>query len=168
MVNEFVNGPRFGSPRIRRIVPAVAKLCDRARAAGIPVFYTRDAHTPSDPEMRVWGRHAMAGTTASAIVQGLEPRRGEMVYDKKQYSGFQYTGLERALKRRGVDAIYFAGVATEICVQHNVADAFYRGYRTYVVRECVESFDAGVKAKALKYMATMYGSNIVGIERVKF
>lgn len=167
MINEFING-RFGSKRVQKVVPHVVSLCDHARSKGIPVFYTNDAHHTTDPEMKVWGRHAMAGTNAAEIVPELKPRKGEKVFRKGQYSGFQKTGLNAALRRVGVESIYFAGVSTEICVQHNVADAFYRGYSTVVVGECVESFDPGVKAKALKYMHTMYGSRIVELDKVRF
>lgn len=167
MVNEFITG-KFGSRRVQKVVAPVVSLCDRARAKGVPVFFTNDAHHPTDPEMKVWGRHAMAGTAAAEIVPELKPGEGEKVFRKRQYSGFLNTGLNAALRRAGVETIYFAGVSTEICVQHNVADAFYRGYSTSVVSECVESFDAGAKAKALKYMQTMYGSRIVELDKVKF
>lgn len=167
MINEFITG-KFGSKRVQKVVEPVVSLRDTARREGIPVFYTSDSHRPSDPEMKVWGRHAMAGTTAADIVPELKPLKGEKIFRKRQYSGFLNTGLEEALKKEHVRSIYFAGVSTEICVQHNVADAFYRGYETIVVRECVESFDPGVKAKALKYMHTMYGSRIVDLDKVKF
>jgi nicotinamidase-related amidase len=167
MINEFVNG-RFGSRRAQAIVPAVVSLCNRAREAGVPVFYVRDAHRQSDPELRVWGRHAMAGTRASEIVVELEPQAGDFVFQKNQYSGFLNTGLEKALRKVHADTIYFAGISTDICVQHNVADALYRGYRTVVVEDCVESISARAKATALKYMKSIYGSKIIQLNKVKF
>jgi nicotinamidase-related amidase len=167
MINEFVTG-RFGSPRAEKIVPNVARLCELARSHGAPVFYVRDAHLPSDPELRVWGRHAMRGTRSSEIVGALAPGEGEAVFEKRQYSGFHNTGLEAALRNSGVDGIYFAGISTDICVQHNVADAFYRGFSCFVVRQCVESIDARSKATAIKYMERMYGSKTVELEKVKF
>ena len=167
MINEFVTG-KFGSARAGKIIPAVSLLCDRARTGGAPVFYVRDAHQPGDPELKLWGKHAMAGTHASEIVSALSPRPGDIVFDKRQYSAFPATGLDGALRDRGVSAIYFGGISTDICVQHNVADAFFRGYRTYVVRECVESLDARAKNTSLKYMESIYGTKIVELERVRF
>ncbi len=167
MINEFVTG-KFGSRRASAIVPAVVSLCSRARSSGVPVFYVRDAHRPGDPELRVWGKHAMEGTRASEIVEQLNPRPGDAVFDKRQFSGFQNTDLDASLRARGVDTIYFAGISTDICVQHNVADALYRGYRTVVVEECVESISARTKATALKYMENIYGSKIMQLSKVKF
>ena len=167
MINDFVTG-RFGSKRAEHIVPAVGALIDRARSAGIPVFYLRDSHHPDDPEMRVWGRHAMAGTRGSEIVKELRPERGEKVFTKKQYSGFFSSPLDRTLKAAGVDEIYFAGISADICVQHNVADAFFRGYRLTVVSDCVESMNPARKKAALKYMKEIYGTSIVSLGKVKF
>lgn len=167
MINEFVTG-RFGSRRARAVVPAVALLCSRARSKGVQVFYVRDAHRPGDPELKVWGRHAMEGTRASEIVEELVPMPGDTVFDKRQFSGFQGTALDATLRAKGVDTIYFAGISTDICVQHNVADALYRGYKTVVVEDCVESISARTKATALKYMENIYGSKITQLSRVKF
>jgi nicotinamidase-related amidase len=167
MINDFVTG-RFGSRRAERIVPDVATLLGRARNAGVPVIYVRDAHHPDDPELRVWGKHAMAGTHGSAIVKELQPERGEKVFGKRQYSGFFNSSLDGTLRGRNVDEILFAGISTDICVQHNVADAFFRGYRTAVVSDCVESINPQRKKAALKYMKEMYGSSIIGLRKVKF
>lgn len=167
MINEFVSG-RFGSARARRVVPRVAELASAAREKGIPVLFARDAHHPSDPELKVWGRHAMAGTHASEIVEGLRPLKGEKVFAKRQYTAFLNTGLDRTLRRLGTDTLFVAGISTDICVQANVADAFYRGYRTVVVSDCVESIDARSKAAALGYMERMFGSRIVELDKVKF
>lgn len=167
MINEFVTG-KFGSARALKIVPSVSRLCDRARSRGLPVFYVRDAHKPGDPELALWGKHAMAGTHSSEIVSTLAPHAEDIVFDKRQYSAFPATGLDGALRERGVRTIYFGGISTDICVQHNVADAFFRGYRTYVVRDCVESLDARAKNTSLKYMESIYGTKIVELERVRF
>ncbi len=167
MINEFVSG-KFGSGRAQQIVPLVATLLEKARASGVPVIFVRDSHHPSDPELKVWGRHALAGTRASEIVDDLRPQGGDIVIEKRQYSAFLNTTLDQKLKELDVDTIFFAGISADICVQHNVADALYRGYKTYVISDCVESLNARAKATALKYMESIYGSKIVQLSRVKF
>jgi len=167
MINEFVSG-RFGSPRACRVVARVVKLREKARAGNVPIFYVRDAHMPADPELRVWGRHAMKGTQASEIVEALLPLQDEKVFDKRQYSGFHNTGLDAELRGEDVRRIFLAGISADICVQHNAADAFYRGYRISVVSDCVESISPAKKAAALRYMHDIYGCEIVRSEQVKF
>ncbi|MEM3851381.1 MAG: isochorismatase family cysteine hydrolase [Methanomassiliicoccales archaeon] len=167
MINEFVDG-KFGSRRARGIVGNIRRLCEKAEKAGVPVFFLRDAHEEGDPELKVWGRHAMAGTPASELVEELKPFAGKRVFPKRQFSGFLNTKLEASLKAEGVDDLYFAGISADICVQHNVADAFYRGYGLHVISDCVESIDKRKKESALKYMKTVYGASILSLKRVKF
>ncbi|MBX8639578.1 MAG: cysteine hydrolase [Thermoplasmata archaeon] len=166
MINEFVSG-KYGSPRAEKMVPHVLTLLNKARQAEIPVIYVRDAHRENDPELKVWGKHAMEGTTASEIVTTLKPEKDETVFSKRQYSAFLNTGIDRKLKRIGARSIIFAGISADICVQHNVADAFYRGYTTLAVRECVESISADAKERALKYMETIYGTKILSLKQVE-
>jgi nicotinamidase-related amidase len=167
MINEFVTG-KFGSRRAQSIVPNVRKLCERAVQAHAPIFFVCDAHHPDDPELRVWGAHAMVGTSASQIVPELREFGDGNVFRKRQYSGFFNTGLDDSLRQAGVDELIFAGISADICVQHNVADAFYRGYRCTVVRDCVESIRAEDRESALKYMRKIYGASVVSLSRVKF
>jgi nicotinamidase-related amidase len=167
MINEFVNG-KFGSPRAEKMIPSVLRLLNEARQAEIPVIYVRDAHREGDPELKVWGRHAMEGTAASEIVTALKPEKNETVFSKRQYSAFLNTGIDLKLKRIGARNIIFSGISADICVQHNVADAFYRGYGTSVVSECVESINANTKMRAIKYMESIYGTKILRLKQVKF
>ena len=90
------------------------------------------------------------------------------MFTKRQYSGFLKTALDRTLRASGIDEIVFAGISADICVQHNVADAFFRGYGTVVVSNCVESINPERKKAALKYMKEIYGTSIVGLGKVKF
>ena len=45
MLNDFVTGS-IAHPRIKHIIKPIKELCDRARAAGVPVVYANDSHTP--------------------------------------------------------------------------------------------------------------------------
>ena len=40
---------------------------------GWVVVFSNDAHEPGDPELRVWGEHAMAGTPEAQVIPQLEP-----------------------------------------------------------------------------------------------
>ena len=59
------------SPLRERMVPVVenaARLCDAARAAGVPVVFSNDAHLPGlERELALWGEHGLAGTPAAQV-----------------------------------------------------------------------------------------------------
>lgn len=166
MVEDFVTG-NFGSARAAELIPILKELSVAARENKIPVIYLHDSHEDSDPELKVWGEHAMAGSGGSRIVSELNPLHEDKVIKKHVYSGFFESQLEDLLKEEKVDTLLFTGVSTDICVQHNVADAFYRGYKIYVVTDGTASFDSDTHESALTYMQKIYGAELVNAQEAK-
>ncbi len=165
MINDFVTG-KLGSIRAQKIVPNVAALVMKARKQGIPVIYLRDAHTPADKEMSLWGQHAMKGTEGSQIIPELKPEKTDIVIEKRWYSGFVDTELPSILKKLGAETLVITGVSTDICVQNNVAYAYFSGYKTIVPPNCTASIDEDSYERSLKYMKNIYGTEITESEGV--
>ncbi len=165
MLNEFVTG-RLGSVRARKIVPSIKKLLEKARKQGIPVIYYRDVHTPEDREMKIWGQHAMKGTEASEIIPELKPEKMDIVIEKRWYCGFVNTNLQEILKKMGIDTLIYTGVSTDICVQNDVAFAYFSGYNTTILSDCTASIEEEAHEYALKYMKKIYGSEITTSDKV--
>ena len=69
---EFVYG-KLKTERAKAIIPQTKKLILAARRSKIPVIYVCDAHLPSDPEVELWGPHAMRGTAGARVVDDLKP-----------------------------------------------------------------------------------------------
>lgn len=165
MINDFITG-KFGSERALNIVPKVAALLVKARKKGIPVIYLRDSHESTDIEMGIWGEHAMKDTLGSGIIPELKPEKNDIVIRKKWYSAFVDTDLPEILKKMNADTIIFAGVSTDICVQNNVASAYFSGYETVVPRDCTASIDEESYELSLKYMKNIFGTKITTSDKV--
>jgi len=165
MINDFVTG-KIGSLRAQKIVPNIAALLKKARKQGITVIYLRDAHMVNDKELGIWGQHAMKDTQGSEIIPELKPEKNDIIIEKKWYSGFVDTELPAILKKMGADTLIFVGVSTDICVQNNVAHAYFSGYRTIVPQDCTASIDEAAHEQALKYMKSIYGAEITTSEKV--
>ena len=160
---EFVHG-RLKSPEAESIIPVIRRLVDEAHRLGVPVIHVVDQHLPVDHEFQVWGVHALAGSSEARVVDELEPSREDYVLGKRSYSGFRDTGLDTLLRDLGVDTLVVTGIHTHICVLHTVWDAFYYGYRVYVVRDGVAAFSREDHDYALKYMERVYGARVIGLE----
>lgn len=165
MLNDFVTG-KLGSVRAQKIVPNIANLIKKARKQGIPIIYLRDAHTPADREMKIWGEHAMKGTKGSEIIPELKPESTDIVIEKRWYGGFANTDLPEILKKKGIDTLIFTGVSTDICIQNDVALAYFSGYYTIVLSDCTASIDEEAHEYALKYMKNIYGTEITTSDKV--
>ena len=165
MIHDFVDG-KFGSENAKKIVPRIKDLIEKARRKGVLIVYTRDSHKPGDPELKIWGEHAMEGSKGSEVVEDLAPTQGDFVVSKTTYDSFFNTELERILKDCGIKNVYIVGVATDICVLHTAFGAFARGFNVFIVKDCVASINEEGHEWALKYMQTIYGAKIVESEEL--
>ena len=137
-------GDPTGGPLEPVLLPAIqqtAKLTTAARAAGMPVVFTNDAHLPGiDRELALWGAHGIAGTPEAQTSPLLDPQPTDYVVEKRRYSGFFQTGLLLLLNELGVDTLICCGMDTNICVKHTVADAYFNNFNIIVVGDATARF----------------------------
>ena len=158
-------GDPTGGPLEGVLLPAIrntARLADAARAAGVPVIYTNDAHIPGlDRELELWGEHGIAGTPEAQTSPLLNPQEGDFTIEKRRYSAFFQTGLRLLLDELGVKTLICTGMDTNICVRHTVADAYFNNYGIVVAADATATFLVGNQEEGLEYLKTCYAAAIV-------
>jgi len=167
MLDDFVTGS-LANPRAQRIVEPLQRLLAHARENGWVVVFSNDAHEPSDPELKVWGEHAMKGTRGAQVVAELEPRPGEreIISDKRGYGAFDFTGLDEQLKALDVDEVVITGQHTHICVRHSSYGALIRGYEITVPRDAVCAFEGVDEDAALEYLEGTYAAKVTTVDEL--
>lgn len=113
-----------------------ARLIGGARAAGIPVVYTRYFYRADYADggvlvkylLSVLGElgHLAAGTQDIEVVEELYPCPGDYIVDKNWPSGLYATGLELILNGLDTDSLVVCGITTNCCVETKVRDASQR------------------------------------------
>jgi len=164
MLADFVRpGAPLEVPETRRILPALRRRIAQARAGGELVVYVCDSHRRNDPEFARmgWPPHAVAGTPGAAVVQEIAPEPGDVVVEKRTYSGFHRTALQAVLRRHGVRALSLAGCVTNICILYTAADAAMRGYDVTVEERLVAGLSPETHAFALEQMEKVLGVKVV-------
>ncbi len=162
MLNDFVrpNGKLY-VPKAEEIIPNIKALKQAFKERNLPVIYTNDSHLPGvDAELKLWGEHAVRGTPGAQVVDELKPEEGDFVVTKRRYSAFFGTDLDILLRELGVDEVVLTGVATNVCVLHTAADAFFRGYKVTVVSDGTMAVPAEDQNRWLEYMKTVYGAKV--------
>jgi nicotinamidase-related amidase len=164
MLEDFVDGS-LANPRAQAIVGPLRALLDHARVNGWVVVFSNDAHLPDDPELKIWGPHAMAGDPGAEVIAALEPHPGEreLVSPKRSYGAFDGTDLDERLKALGVDEVVVTGQHTHICVRHTSYGALIRGYEVTVPRDAVCAFAGVDEDEALDYLRSVYGARITTV-----
>ena len=165
MLNDFVDG-KLANPKAQAIVEPLQRLLAHAREDGWVVVFSNDAHHSDDPELKVWGEHAMAGTPGANVIPQLVPREGEIVSPKRDYGAFDGTGLDEQLKERGVDEVVIVGQHTHICVRHSSYGALRRGYDISIPRDAVCAFEGVDEDEALAYLEMAYAAKITSVDEL--
>jgi len=104
MLNEFVTG-ELAFEMTATVIPNLQRLLAAAREAGIPIIYANDAHLATDPEIAIWGEHAMAGTPGAEVIPELAPQEGDYQVRSRTYSAFHDTDMDSLLQSLGVDSL---------------------------------------------------------------
>ena len=164
MLNDFVRpGAPLEVPETREILPALRRRIAKARREGELVVYVCDAHRANDPEFARmgWPPHAVEGTPGAGVVDSIAPEPGDVVVEKRTYSGFHGTPLRFILRRNDVRGLTLSGCVTNICILFIAAEAGIRGYEVTVD----ERYVAGLSRKdhdfALDQMEKVFGVRVL-------
>jgi ureidoacrylate peracid hydrolase len=155
-------------------IAGCAGLVEDARAAGVPVVYTRYVYRPDYrdggvlvhdlmPDLAT-ARSLAAGSWDAELVDELSPREDEFVVDKNRYSAFYGTGLEPILTSLGVRRLVVCGVTTNMCVETTVRDASQRDYLTFVVSDATGELDRARHDSALATLGFGFGRVVTRAE----
>ncbi len=125
------------------MAPKLERFVGEARAAGLPVIYTANAHDDWTDSVSWEQRQAREGLALcrtgswGAEFYAVKPRADERILIKHRYNSFVGTDLDLILRSRNVASLIFTGVATKICVESTARDAFVRNYQIVMVRDCL-------------------------------
>jgi nicotinamidase/pyrazinamidase len=140
----FTRLGNLASPECTAAIPRVVRIVQEELNAGIPVVFTKDSHVQNDAEFRMFPPHCIVGTDEHDLVEELRPFEPDAaaVIQKRRYSAFFDTELERVLNDLEADEVHICGFCTDICVLHTTSDLRNRDYDVVVRSEACETFDA--------------------------
>jgi len=131
----------MGSLRVSQSVDWIAKLLEVARPLDVPIVYTTSPRPYClfyDCDISEEEKKALAEAhRESKIDERITPRPQDKVIYKTGASAFFNTDLFRHLKLLDVDTLMIAGCSTSACVKTTVMDAEDYGFKTILVRQCI-------------------------------
>jgi len=143
-----------------RIVEPIRRLLAGERARGSAVIFLCDNHDPDDAEFQMFAPHCIRGSDETQVIPELREFATEVI-PKARFSCFFGTNLDQRLRELKPDKIIMAGVCTDICVMHTVADARDRDHQVEVPADCVATFDPEAHRFALRHMEKVLGARVV-------
>ena len=140
----------------KRVIETDKKIIEASRRKGIKIIYLRMAYRPGlsnagGPESpNYWKETALVamrerpeckekfltiGSWDWEIIDELKPRTGDIVVDKNRYNGFANTDLDAILRTNNIKHLLFIGVATNVCVESTLRDAYFHEYFPVMVSD---------------------------------
>lgn len=91
------------------------------------------------------------GTWGVNIIEDLKPQEGSIIVRKQRFSGFAGTNLDIVLRTCNVKYLVFVGIATNICVESTIRDAFSLDYFPILISDAVSQAGADFTQEATVY-----------------
>lgn len=141
----------IGQVRDKGILPRIAQLALRFRAADLPVFHLTIAHRPDFADVQPNSMLAamarksaslMQGSPAAQIVADLTPAPQDFIVARSSgLIGFHGTGLDATLRRMSIETVVITGVSTNVAVAGCTMAATDLGYHAIIAEDCIAAAD---------------------------
>lgn len=164
------------------VVRAIRDMLDVARPAGVPVVYLQMGYKPdlsnaggphspncykelgmhlmrTRPELK--GKLVTEGGWDFEIIPELAPHPEDIVIVKTRYSGFAGTTLDSQLRVRGIQYLFFTGIATNVCVESTLRDAYFHDYWPILLTDAtMQAGDRNAQAATVFNVESFFGWTI--------
>jgi nicotinamidase-related amidase len=162
MINAFdFEGAAAMLPRALAAARAIHRLKRRAQQAGVPAIYVNDHFGRWRSDLRTLLRRVTrAGCRGKPLAELLRPGDEDYFVLKPKHSAFQFSALEILLEHLGARTLIITGVAGNFCVLFTAQDAYIRGYRLLVPRDCIASLTPADDRYALHHLAKVTKADV--------
>jgi nicotinamidase/pyrazinamidase len=180
MQNDFMPQGALGVPHADALIPVINALIPKfplviasqdwhpldhiSFASNHPGKKVGDLVDVEGSPQILWPVHCVCHTKGAEFVSTLHTQKIQAHFYKgtdpkiDSYSTFfdnahhKSTGLADYLKERGVQELYFVGVATEFCVLYSTLDALQLGFTVTVILDGCRAIDAQAERAAIDVM----------------
>ena len=157
-------------PQAEQIIPNLVRLFACARDRGVPIIASADAHTPDDPEFKIWPPHCVIGTAGQkrmpetllpdAMVVPSRPGAfvppahwpAQVILEKPTYDTAANPNFDTVLRTLGPRRAAVFGVATEFCVRADALSLRERGFPVDLVIDAIKPITEQGGRKAIQEM----------------
>lgn len=154
------------------VIGRIGQVLDTARAAAIPIIFLQngwdgdyvEAGGPGSPNWHksnalktMRARPDLAGQLLARggwdyeLVDALAPQPGDIRLHKTRYSAFFNSQLDSVLRARGIRTLIFVGIASNVCVESTLRDAFHLEYFSVMLDDATHHLGPDFVAKACVY-----------------
>lgn len=117
MLNGFAREGALASPRVEALIPAIARLQEKAKERGLPILAFGDSHPADSLEFHAYPPHCIEGTAESQIVAELAAIGGYTYIPKNSTNSCIEPAFQSWLAEHpAIDTFIVVGDCTDICI----------------------------------------------------
>ena len=152
----YIDMQGFDVSGAKPVIEHITRVIATARALGVLIVFFQngwdaakhEAGTPDSPNW--WKSNALKlmradpGLDGKLITRGgwdyelvpeMVPQPEDIVLSKPRYSGFYNTQLDAILRARRIRNLVFVGIATNVCVESTLRDAYFLEYFPILIED---------------------------------
>ncbi|QOR68753.1 cysteine hydrolase [Cytobacillus suaedae] len=161
MINDFKFG--YGpvlAEKALTMSDSILKLKQQFKQQNLPVIYINDHYNLWQANLPRLLDHC-TNKQSEPILKKLAPQEDDYFLIKPKHSAFYNTSLETLLRELSIDTIVLTGIAGNICVLFTANDAYMRGYKLIIPRDCIASNDSRDNEYALIMMKNVLKAHLI-------
>lgn len=170
MVSEF-NYPD-GEHIVRaalKAAPNIARLRQRAHAAGVPVIYVNDTAGKWESDQKAFIQRCLQpDSRGRKIAELIAPESHDYFMFKPRHSAFFGTPLHTLLTRLKIRRLVAAGITSHQCVLFTAMDAHVREFELVIPSDCIGAADAADTRHALYIFSHALMAKISNSRQLRF
>lgn len=170
MISEFryPHGERIVRSA-RKTAPNIARLRERAHAAGAPVIYVNDTAGKWESDQKAFiDRCMQPESRGREIVQLLAPTPEDYFMFKPRHSAFFGTPLHTLLQRLKIDRLIATGITSHQCVLFTAMDAHVREFEMIIPADCLGAGAAADTKHALYIFSHALMAKVISSRQLRF
>src|SRR3989304_1265201 len=155
-------------------VENTARVVAAARSKGLRVIHVGTAWREGSPDMNVsapglasYRDRSIEGSWGAGFYAPLKPDAGEIIIWKRGISALSGTELDRLLRLYDINTVVLGGVVTNFAIEATAFEAFDRGYRVVVLRDCCLSVTDLEHEHSIKYVLSQIATVITADEFIQ-
>lgn len=165
MINEFdfVDGAEL----FEQAVPAAKAIASLRERLGVPTIFVNDNfHHWHVSFENMLGRMRDGSGKGNKIMSLISPGDSDYFILKPHQSGFFQTALEALLRDLNITDLIVTGVATDMCILATTIDAYLRGFKVFVPKDCSAAVKQAYHKQALNLLKRNYCADITRSDRI--
>ncbi len=162
--------------QIQAAVERLNPFIEKAREAGLELFWTRSGHTREKTSPVHRYRRSPTGEIIIAkegsdgadwYKEIIKPLPSEHIITKRHYDAFEATELDHLLRINDIRTLIFTGFTTNVCVETTARHGYAKGYYIILVSDCTGAPTEREHESTLHNINKYFGNVVQSYELVK-